>query len=184
MSKQSSIAFFGLGGVGLSALMCASLFKCSKVIAVDIFNEKLEFSKILGATHVINALEVEPLSAILEITNGNGVDYSVEATGQIKSIESAFDCLKSDGSCVFASHPPAGEMIRIDPFELICGKTIRGTWGGSCCPDNDIPKFASFYKEGVISLEPMITKKYTLESINDALDDLEKNKVFRPLLVL
>ena len=84
--------------------------------------------------------------------------------------------------CVFASHPQHGERISIDPYELICGKQIRGSWGGSSDPDRDIPVFAKLYREGRLPLEKLITRRYTLGEINEALDDLEHERVGRPLI--
>ena len=181
-TKGSSMAFFGLGGIGLCALMSANSFECSPVIAIDIVEEKLELAKLLGATHTINPINTDPVEAINCITNGKGVDFSIEAAGNVETIEIAFASLKRDGICVFASHPEAGKKICIDPFDLICGKKIHGSWGGSCVPDIDIPKFASFYTKGSMPLEKMLKQRYLLENINNALEDLEKHHAFRPLV--
>jgi S-(hydroxymethyl)glutathione dehydrogenase/alcohol dehydrogenase len=179
----SSIAVFGLGGIGMSALMATMLYECAKVIAVDISAEKLALARSFGATHTINALEVEPVSEIRALTDGLGVNYAVEASGQVSVIEQAFDSVRRGGGvCVFASHPEHGKRISIDPFELICGKQIRGSWGGSSNPDRDIPLFAKLYLEGRLPLEKLITKRYPLDAINEALDDLEHHRVGRPLI--
>jgi len=181
--KGSTIAIFGLGGIGLSALMATMLFDCSKVIVIDVQNEKLGLALEIGATHTINPLEEDPLKAIARITNGENVDYSVEATGLARIIELAFNVIKRNGGlCVFASHPEHGEKISLDPFELICGKQIKGSWGGMSNPDIDIPKFAELYKKGKLPLEKLISKRYKLSEINDALDDLENKRVGRPLI--
>jgi S-(hydroxymethyl)glutathione dehydrogenase/alcohol dehydrogenase len=181
----STIAIFGLGGIGLSALMATMLYKCEKVIAVDISASKLELASEFGASHLINASEQNVLNEIRILTEGNGVDYAVEASGLCEVIEIAFSSVRSGGGlCIFASHPEYGKKICIDPFELICGKQIRGTWGGSCKPDIDIPKFAQLYLEGRLPLDKLITKRYTLNQINEALDDLEQMLVARPLIKL
>lgn len=178
-----TIAVFGLGGIGMSALMATMLFDCVKVIAVDVSAEKLDLARSFGATHTINATKVDPVSEIRALTNGLGVDYSVEASGQVIVIEQAFDSVRRGGGvCVFASHPEHGTRISIDPFELICGKQIRGSWGGSSNPDRDIPSFAKLYLEGRLPLEKLITKRYPLVAINEALDDLENHRVGRPLI--
>jgi S-(hydroxymethyl)glutathione dehydrogenase/alcohol dehydrogenase len=179
----STIAVFGLGGIGMSALMATMLFDCAKVIAVDVSADKLALARSFGATHTINATEVDPVSEIRAFTNGLGVDYSVEASGQVSVIEQAFDSVRRGGGvCVFASHPEHGKRISIDPFELICGKQIRGSWGGSSNPDRDIPLFAKLYLQGRLPLEKLITKQYPLDAINEALDDLEHHRVGRPLI--
>jgi S-(hydroxymethyl)glutathione dehydrogenase/alcohol dehydrogenase len=84
--------------------------------------------------------------------------------------------------CVFASHPKSGARISIDPYELICGKRIIGTWGGGSDPDRDIPRFADWYLAGRLPLAHLITRRYALGEINDALDDLEHQRVGRPLI--
>jgi S-(hydroxymethyl)glutathione dehydrogenase/alcohol dehydrogenase len=181
----SSIAIFGLGGIGMSALMATMLFECSKVIAIDVSEDKLSLARSFGATHTINAKQTDPVIAIRDLTSGTGLDYSVEASGQVRVIEQAFESVRRGGGvCVFASHPEHGKRISIDPYELICGKQIRGSWGGSSNPDRDIPLFAELYLEGKLPLEKLINKKYKLEAINDALCDLENNLVARPLIVI
>lgn len=181
--SKSSIALFGLGGIGMSALMATKLYDCSKVIAVDTKKDKLRIAKKLGATHLINATTTDPVKAIYELTNGENVDYSVESAGLTKTIEQAFDSIKRNGGlCVFASHPSQGQKISIDPYELICGKQIKGTWGGMSNPDKDIPKFAELYRKGELPLEKLISKRYKLSEINDALNDIENQKVVRPLI--
>lgn len=179
----STLAVFGLGGIGLSALMATMLYQCEKVIAVDVSQEKLALAKSFGATHVINACVSDPVDEIRMITNGIGVDYAVEASGQAFVIEQAFASVRRGGGvCVFASHPAQGSSISIDPYELICGKQIRGSWGGSSNPDRDVPKFAQLYLEGKLPLAKLITKRYPLDDINEALDDLENQRVGRPLI--
>ena len=179
----SSLAVFGLGGIGMSALMATMLFKCEKVVAVDVSSDKLALAGSFGATHTIDASINDPVSEIRALTGGLGVDYAVEASGQVKVIEQAFASTRRDGGeCVFASHPEHGTTISIDPYELICGKKIRGSWGGNSNPDRDIPMFAQLYLEGKLPLEKLITKRYLLEEINEALDDLEHLRVGRPLI--
>ncbi|MDO8771195.1 MAG: zinc-binding dehydrogenase [Burkholderiaceae bacterium] len=180
---DSSIAVFGLGGIGMSALMATMLFKCSKVIAVDVSAEKLELALSFGATHVINAKLTDATAEIRKLTGELGVDYAIEASGQASVIEQAFESVRRGGGlCVFASHPEHGRRISIDPYELICGKQIRGSWGGSSNPDQDIPMFANLYLQGRLPLEKLLTKRYTLDQINEALDDLEHHRVGRPLI--
>ncbi len=184
-AKGSSVAIFGLGGIGLSALMGLTLFDCTLVIAVDISEDKLRLATEFGATHTINAGERDPVEAIRELTQGRGADYTIEAAGRSETIEQAFDAVRRGGGlCVFASHPAHGSRISLDPFELICGKQIMGSWGGSSDPDRDIPMFAKLYLEGKLPLDKLITHRYRLDDINQALDDLEQNRVVRPLIAI
>jgi S-(hydroxymethyl)glutathione dehydrogenase/alcohol dehydrogenase len=179
----SAVAVFGLGGIGLSALMATMLYSCRKVIAVDVSEDKLAMAREFGATHLVNAAQQDPVAEILRLTDGKGTDYSIEASGLCSVIEIAFNSVKRGGGlCVFASHPEHGQRIHLDPFELICGKQIRGSWGGACRPDEDIPRLAALYLEGRLPLEKLITKRYNMDQINDALDDLEHKRVGRPLI--
>ncbi len=181
--NNTTIAIFGLGGIGLSALMATKIFQFSKVIAIDIEESKLTLAKEFGATHTINSKSENVLERIKDLTSGTGVDYSVEATGLVKLIEIAFKAVKDNGGlCVFASHPQEGDVIQLNPFDLICGKQIRGSWGGACQPDIDLPKFFKLYEEGKLPLEKLLGTRYKLDEINQALDDLENRKVTRPLI--
>lgn len=184
-TKGSSIAIFGLGGIGLSALMGLVLFDCEMVIAVDISDDRLRLAEEFGATHTINAAECDPVQAIRDLTDERGADYTVEAAGRSDTIEKAFDAVRRGGGlCVFASHPSHGSRISLDPFEMICGKQIIGSWGGGSDPDRDIPIYADLYLKGKLPLGSLITHRYSLQEVNQALDDLEQNKVVRPLIVI
>ena len=177
------LAFFGVGGIGLNALMATKLYDCHTIIAVDINDHKLELAKKFGATHTINTTKEDITQRLSEITNGLGVDYSIEAAGLTVTIEQAFHAVRKNGGlCVFASHPAYGEKIRLDPFDFICGKRIQGSWGGESKPDIDIPIFAELYKEGKLPLEKLITHRYSLLHINHAFQDLEQNKVGRAMI--
>lgn len=168
-SPKSSIAIFGLGGIGLSALLGAKICDCEKIIAVDIAPSKLEMAKKLGATHVIDAQSENAGDKISSLTAGRGVDYAVEATGKTGIIEQAFQSVrKGGGLCVFAGHPPYGEKIKIDPFDMICGKQLRGSWGGESNPDRDVPIWADLYLHGKMPLDELITHRFPLRNINEA----------------
>lgn len=182
---RSSLAVFGLGGIGLSALMAGGLFGCHPVIAVDVSEDKLEVARLFGATHVINARSHDPIRVIRELTGGRGVDCSVEAAGSTQTIEQAFAVVrKQGGRCLFASHPESGQKICLDPHDLISGKSIAGSWGGASQPDRDVPRLAQLYREGRLPLERLLTRRYKLSEVNEALDDLEAQRVFRPLLIM
>jgi S-(hydroxymethyl)glutathione dehydrogenase/alcohol dehydrogenase len=179
----SSVAVFGVGGIGLSAIMFSSLMNATTIIAIDVFNHKLEHGCQVGATHRINARQQDPLATIMDITRGRGVDYAIEAAGQRKTMEIAFQSVRDCGGlCVLAGNLPQGERISIDPFDLIKGKRIIGTWGGETQPDRDIPLYVGLYLAGKLKLEALITHEYKLKDINQAFDDLKQGKVGRALI--
>ncbi|MFQ5451086.1 MAG: zinc-binding dehydrogenase [Nitrospinaceae bacterium] len=179
----NTLAVFGLGGIGLSAIMAAKALECSTIIGVDIEDRKLKTAKELGATHLIENSDKSATEKILQITEGKGVDYSIEAAGRAKVAETAFQSVKDDGGvCIIAGHPAKGETMRLDPFDLIKGKRIQGSWGGNCRPDRDIPLLAKLFREGKLPLEKMISHRFNLENINQALDSLENGDVTRVLI--
>ena len=180
---ENSILIWGVGGIGLSAVMAANLCQCAKIIAVDTQEHNLKLSQAFGATHLINIQVEEPLNRIREIAGMEGVDFAVGAAGKTSTIESAFSTVRKNGGlCVFASHPPTGEKICLDPYDLISGKQIRGSWGGDPRPDKDIPRFSEFYRQGHLPLEKLISRRYPLEQINQALNDLEQGALGRSLI--
>jgi S-(hydroxymethyl)glutathione dehydrogenase/alcohol dehydrogenase len=179
-----SVIVIGLGGIGLSALMALKALRLKKIIVIDISEEKLELAKKIGASHAFNSSNIDFHQAVLDLTNG-GADMCVESAGKVETIELGFSLIrKNGGKLLFASHPPEGEMIRLSPHELISGKQIAGSWGGATTPDNDIPKIHSLFQIENIPLGALLTKRYKLEQVNEALVDLEAGKVFRPLIVM
>jgi S-(hydroxymethyl)glutathione dehydrogenase/alcohol dehydrogenase len=181
--EGSTVALFGLGGIGIFSLLGLRLYGCSLLIAVDIKDNKLELAKEFGATHTINAARQDPLQEIYKITDNRGVDYSIETAGLAATIEVAFQAVrKFGGLCIFASHPAYEDKIQLYPHDLISGKRIEGSWGGSCDPDVDTLKFARLYQEGNLPLERLLSRRYQLEEINRALDDLEGGDVVRVLI--
>ena len=179
----SSVAVFGVGGIGLSAVLAADLMNATTIIAVDVFDYKLEQARQVGATNVINAHQQDPLATILGITSGRGVNYAIEAAGRRETMETAFQAVRDNGGlCVLAGNLPHGQRISLDPFDLIRGKRIVGTWGGETQPDHDIPMYVDLYLSGKLKLDGLITHTYCLDDINQALDDLERGKVGRALI--
>lgn len=185
VSSGSSIAIFGIGGIGLSALLAAKMAGSAVIIAIDVLDQKLEQAIQLGATHIINARKQDVLSSIMEITNMRGVDYAIESAGRRDSMEKAFQSVRDNGGlCVIAGNLSHGEQISINPFDLIKGKRIIGTWGGETQPDRDIPMYVDFFLSERLNLKKLISHTYDLREINEALDVLEKGTMGRILINL
>jgi|SRR5579883_21407 len=179
----NSLVVFGAGGIGLSAVLAAHLLEASPLIVVDVVEQKLECARRLGATHTVNACHCDPVSAILEFTAGRGADYAVEAAGRRESMEAAFRCVRDRGGlCILAGNLPQGEQISLNPFDLIRGKRIVGSWGGDTVPDRDVPRYARLFQEGKLPLADLISRDYPLEGVNEALADLEGGRVARALI--
>jgi len=185
LQEGDSFAVFGVGGVGLSALLAAKYAKANPIIAIDVLEVKLQKAKVFGATHVINAREVDPFLAIQEMTQGKGADYVFESAGKREAMEKAFCCLKAPGGlCVLAGNLPKGEQIAIDPFELIRGKRIVGTWGGKSQIDQDVAHYSDLYLKGAFDLTGLITHEVPLTDINELIEELEAGRVGRGLINL
>lgn len=180
----TKVAVFGLGGIGLAALMAARTYDVT-LIAIDVSSSKLELAQALGADHVIDAYSEDPVARIKQITQ-SGANYCVECSGQTSVIEQAFLASHPQmGRTIFASHPKAGDRITLDPHHLIAGRRIQGSWGGASDPDRDVPRMASLWQAGKLPLENLISpQRYRLDEINKALDDLAKGRALRPVIEL
>jgi len=183
-SVDQSVLVLGLGGIGLASVVALKALGIRQIIAADISKIKLDLALRLGATHILNTNLEDFHKKLFDIV-GDGVDACIESAGKVETIELGFSLInKRYGKMIFASHPPEGEKISISPHELISGKKIFGSWGGSTRPDLDIPVFHELFKTSKAPLDQLLTKRYPLEKINEALNDLELGKVFRPLIVM
>jgi S-(hydroxymethyl)glutathione dehydrogenase/alcohol dehydrogenase len=181
--EGESVLINGLGGIGLAALIATQGLGV-EVVAADPDPEKRALACGLGAHHVVDPFE-GILSERVRQYFPRGVDVAIDAAGTTAGIEAAFDCLRYDGGrLVFASHPPTGERISLDPHDLIKGRTIRGSWGGACRPDEDIPRLARAITAAGTSLDFMMPRTYSLDEVNTALDDLEAQRAMRPVIDL
>jgi S-(hydroxymethyl)glutathione dehydrogenase/alcohol dehydrogenase len=183
LSKGDTVAIFGIGGIGSSALLAAKLKQASIIIAVDIFDNKLDEALRFGATHAINSGKEDVLSKILKITDKQGVDYAIECAGKKESMEAAFKSVRYQGGlCIIAGNLPQGEHISIDPFDLIKGKRIIGTWGGESSIDKDILFYAEEYLSGRFKFDLLISDECGLKDINKIFKDMEQGKTNRVLI--
>lgn len=177
-----AVAVFGSGGIGISAILGAVVSGCTPVIAVDVVSEKLELARKMGATHVINAADSDPVKAINDIVPG-GVDYAVEATGIPAVMLQAMQAVKNQGGrAVVCGNAHVGTTVNVDPRLFNAGKSLMGTWGGDSVPERDFPRYARLLIAGKLNVEPLLSKPYRLVEINVALDDLEAGRVGRPLI--
>jgi S-(hydroxymethyl)glutathione dehydrogenase/alcohol dehydrogenase len=176
-----SIAVFGAGGIGLCAIAAAKIANAENIIAIDINDSKLEVAKSMGATHTIKST-TDIVEKIKEIKK-QGVDLAIEATGRPIVMTSAVESVRNQGGiAVIVGNAHFDEKLTIDPKQLNMGKQIRGTWGGDSVPDRDFPKYSSYLIDKKFSLQPLQSKNYKLEQINQALDDLECGNTVRPII--
>jgi len=177
-----SLAVLGAGGIGLCAVAGAAVSGCHPVIAVDINPDKLELARHLGATHTVDASGEDAAAAILDICPG-GVDFAVEASGQPSVMAQALAVVRNQGgTAVVVGNARHGSRLDLDPWLLNLGRSLKGTWGGDNQPDRDFPRYAALMQSGRLDLAPLISGVYSLERVNQALDDLEAGRVARPLI--
>ena len=177
----SSIAVFGIGGIGASAILAAKVKGCKRIIAVDILPKKFAFAKKLGATHTFEAGRPDLLEQIRNITAG-GLDYAIDASGNKTAMENAFAALHNQGVLVIAGNLSKDERISLHPFELIKGKRILGTWGGETVPQRDFPKYVRAFLNGKFPFHQLITHRLPLEEINHAFDLLKNGDCGRIII--
>jgi len=183
IDKKSLVGIIGFGGIGLSAFLAAKCLHPQQIIVIDVEDKKLKIADQLGATETINAQKINVLKKINSLTNNKGLDVVIEAAGLTKTIELGFEIIKKNGGhLIFASHPKYGDKISIDPFDLISGKKISGSWGGKCLPDQDIPKLNNLFLKNNISLDFFTNTVYKLENINEAVKDLKNRKILRAII--
>lgn len=184
ITPGKSVAVFGVGGVGTAAVAVAAVLGANPLIAVDVVPHKLELARRLGATHALNAATDDVLEQIRALTGGKGVDFTIEAAGIPSVMQTAFAATRyGGGQCVLAGNVTHGETIAIDPYDLIRGRQIRGSWGGETDPDTDIKRYADLALSGKLDLSAMVNAEYPLSAINEALDDLEAGRVLRAMVI-
>jgi S-(hydroxymethyl)glutathione dehydrogenase/alcohol dehydrogenase len=185
VAAGESVAVFGAGGIGTAAIMAARLAGAAPLIAVDVVARKLVEAHALGATHTVDASAEDPARAIAALTGGRGVDHAIECAGRRASMEAAVEATREGGGlCVLAGNLAHGERITIDPWALIRGRRVVGTWGGGTDPARDIPRWAEAHLAGTLDLGRLVTHEYRLAAVARALDDLEAGRVGRVLLDL
>ncbi len=177
-----SLAVFGTGGIGLCAVAGAAIAGCTPIIAIDTRQNKLELAIQMGATHGINATEVNPVEEIRRICPG-GVDFAIEATGHpAVMLQALYSVRNQGGIVVVVGNAREGERLELDPKQLNMGKQLRGTWGGDNLPDRDFPRYCELLSAGKLNLGPLSSSIYRLSEINQAIDDLEAGRATRPLI--
>lgn len=180
----TSAAVFGCGGVGDSVIQGARLAGATTIIGVDIDPRKLEWAKEFGATHTVNAKEVDPIAKIKELTGGNGVNYSFEAVGKPQTLEQALFCRDLAGTCVLIGVPGPGPTLTLDLqrfFDL--GGHLCVSWYGDCLPTRDFPLLAEWYRQGQLNLDKVVSRTIKLEETDEAFAAMERGETLRSVIV-
>lgn len=177
-----SIVVFGVGGIGLNIVQGAAMVAANQIIAIDLYDHKLEMAKRFGATHTINSLKCDPLKEISKIVGSGGADVAVDNTGSVEVIQTAYECTSHSGRTVLVGVPPLGDNISIHSLPLHFSKVLTGSHGGESNPSTDIPRYLRLYENGKLALKEMITHRYKLDEICTALADMQAGKVGRCMI--
>ena len=178
-----SVAVFGMGGVGLAALMGAKACNAGQIIAVDLLDSKLEMAKNLGATHTVRAKDNNPAEAIQALTHG-GVEIAIESVGNATVLAQAYESTMRGGTTVAIGLPHPDHQFSIPAVTLSAmEKTVKGSYQGSCVPSRDIPKFIEMFHTGQLPVDQLLTDTINLEEINKGFDRLHKGEVARQIIL-
>ena len=184
VEEGATVAIFGLGGIGLAAIIGAKMAKASRIIAVDINPAKFEIAKELGATDFVNPKDHQkPIQeVIVEMTDG-GVDYSFECVGNVQLMRAALECChKGWGESTIIGVAGAGQEISTRPFQLVTGRVWRGSAFGGVKGRTELPSYVEKAQKGEIPLDTFITHTMGLEKINEAFDLMHEGKSIRSVI--
>ena len=184
VEEGATVAIFGLGGIGLSAVIGATMAKASRIIAIDINESKFELARKLGATDCINPKNYDkPIQqVIVELTDG-GVDYSFECIGNVQVMRSALECChKGWGESIIIGVAGGGQEISTRPFQLVTGRVWRGSAFGGVKGRSELPGIVEQYMRGDFKLDDFITHTMGLERINEAFDLMHAGKSIRSVI--
>jgi S-(hydroxymethyl)glutathione dehydrogenase/alcohol dehydrogenase len=185
VEEGAVVAIFGMGGIGLSAVIGATMAKASRIIAIDINESKFDLARKLGATDCINPKDYDdkPIhEVIVELTDG-GVDYSFECVGNVHLMRSALECChKGWGESIVIGVAGAGQEISTRPFQLVTGRVWKGSAFGGVKGRTELPEYVNRYMAGEFKLDDFITHIMSIDKVNDAFDLMHEGKSIRTVI--
>jgi S-(hydroxymethyl)glutathione dehydrogenase / alcohol dehydrogenase len=183
VTPGDSVVVIGCGGVGLNVIQGARIAGATSIIAVDVKASALDFAKKFGATHTVNARTEAAVDRVLQLTDG-GAHFAFEAYGGGATTKMAVDMLRKRGTAVIVGIAPIGDTANLEPMVITrMEKTIRGCYYGTSHPRQDMPRIADWYARGLLDIDGLITRRYTLADINRAYEELESDLVGRGVIV-
>ena len=185
INRDDTVAVIGCGGVGDAAIAGAALVGAKRIIAVDMDNRKLEWARQFGATHTINAKELDAVETIQDLTDGFGADVVIDAVGRPETWKQAFYARDLAGTVVLVGVPTPDmtlEMPLIDFFSR--GGSLKSSWYGDCLPERDFPTLISLYLQGRFPLDKFVSERIGLDQIEDAFGKMHAGEVLRSVVVL
>jgi S-(hydroxymethyl)glutathione dehydrogenase/alcohol dehydrogenase len=179
----SSVAIIGIGGVGVNIVQSSFLANATTIIAIDVLDKKLEIARQFGATHVVNASNEDVLERITEITRGIGVDFAFEALGRPETILSAFNMIRRGGSAVVVGVSHIQQKVEIPVATLpVSEKNLLGCCYGSSVMSRDLETIFDLYRSRRLKIEESITRRYSLDEINDGFAELKAGNNIRAVV--
>lgn len=179
-----TVAVVGLGGVGLSALLGAIACGASRVVAVDLAQDKLDLALALGASDVFKADEPNAVETIRQATRG-GVDHGLEMAGSVKALDLAYQITRRGGTTTTAGLANPAHTLALSPVRLVAEeRTLKGSYVGSCVPSRDIPRFIELYRRGKLPVDRLWTSSGTLDEINEGFDALNEGRTIRHIVTM
>jgi Zn-dependent alcohol dehydrogenase len=178
-----SVAIIGAGGVGLSIVQACANLSAYPIVVVDLTDEKLEFSKQFGATHLVNASREDAVARVRELGGGSGVDVAFDAIGVAITTEQILQMARDrragerDGGVAVLVGVPHGKPPQVDTSLMFRGKVFRGAPGGCSTPDRDFPLLIRWFQEGKMPLDKLVTRRFKLSEINEACDALSRGEI-------
>jgi S-(hydroxymethyl)glutathione dehydrogenase/alcohol dehydrogenase len=183
LEAGQTVAVFGCGGVGLAIVQGARIGGASRIIGVDMFDGKLEMAKRVGATHVVNSANDDPVKAIRALTGGAGVDHAFEAVGNTTLVRQAIESLAIRGTATIVGVLPPDAMIEFPWMAIRPECKVQTSRMGSNRFRTDIPRYLDFYRQGRLLLDEMVTRRGRLDDINEAFRAMKAGEVARTVLV-
>ena len=184
VTRDDTVAVIGCGGVGDAAIAASNLVGAKRIIAVDTDNTKLDWAREFGATHTINARELDPVETIADLTDGNGADVVIDAVGRPETWKQAFYARDLAGTVVLVGVPTPDmtlEMPLIDFFSR--GGSLKSSWYGDCLPERDFPTLISLYLQGRLPLDKFVSERISIEDIEEAFHKMHSGEVLRSVVV-
>jgi alcohol dehydrogenase len=179
----ASVAVIGLGGVGLASLLGAVAAGASRVVAIDLADDKLEFAKKLGATDTFNARKDITPDEVRAATGG-GVEYAFELAGSVKAMELAYKITRRGGTTVTGGLPPPSANFSFPQVGLVAEeRTIKGSYIGTSVPVRDLPRYIALFRQGRMPVDRLLTGRLKLDEINEGFDRLHEGKAIRQVVV-
>jgi S-(hydroxymethyl)glutathione dehydrogenase/alcohol dehydrogenase len=184
VEPRSSVVVIGTGGVGLNSVQGAAISGAYPIIAVDMLDSKLAAARSFGATHTVNAGSKDAIEAVKQLTSGRGAEYVFVTVGSTAAIRQGFSMSAPRGTTVIVGLPPVKENLTFSPLEFIKDeRTLTGSYMGTTRLSVEIPQLVALYQAGRLKLDELITGRYPLEQINEAIESVERGEALRNVIM-